>query len=107
MLKSSEEPASTGVAVVNASDFLLLCLFVATAISLWKLMFRRRFGKEINQIKPKGSFQSSILRRSQSPQPPREQTALFAEFRSTIVFDEWDGLFAPFPMINLRLQCSF
>jgi hypothetical protein len=97
MAAPSEELRSTGVAAVNSSDFLLLCLCVAAAISLWKMLVHRNRDNARDEIKPKGSCQTSTLWRSQSPPPPREQPAPSAKSRSAIVFDEWDGRSAPPP----------
>ena len=91
-----EEPGSTGVAVVNSSDFLLLCLCIAAAVSLWKLLLHRRRIHNHDEVKRKGSCPTSTLRRSQSPPPPRELSAPPApKSRSSIVFDEWDGVTPP------------
>jgi hypothetical protein len=95
MAAPAEEPGSTGVAVVNSSDFLLLCLCIAAAVSLWKLLLHRRRIHNRDEVKRKGSCPTSTLRRSQSPPQPRELCAPRAKSRSTIVFDEWDGLCTP------------
>ena len=97
MSASSEELGSTGVAAVNSSDFLLVCLCVAAAVSLWRMFLRRGRHHERDEIKSKGNCQMSASRRSQSPPPPHEQPAPSAKSRSVIVFDEWDGLSAPPP----------
>jgi hypothetical protein len=111
MAAPSEELRSTGVAAVNSSDFLLLCLCVAAAISLWKMLVHRNRDNERDKIKPKGSCQTSTLWRSQSPPPPREQPAPSAKSRSVIVFDEWDGLSAPTPhflfLPQLQLEVNY
>ena len=102
MAAPTEEVDSTGVAVVNASDFLLLCLCLAAAISLWKLLVRRRREREQShhEVKRKGSYQASNLQRSQSPPLPREQPKPKTKPRTTIVFDEWDGAPRPPPPLS-------
>jgi hypothetical protein len=107
MAASSEELGSTGVAVVNSSDFLLVCLCVVAAVSLWKMLVRRGRDHERDEIKSKGNCQMSTSRRSQSPPPPREQPAPPAKSRSVIVFDEWDGLSAPSLIPHRLSKCSF
>ena len=107
MAAPTEEADSTGVVVVNASDFLLLCLCLAAAISLWKLLVRRRREREHHEVKRKGSYQASNLRRSQSPPLPREQPKPKTKPRTTIVFDEWDGAPRPLSPLSRHLNECF
>ena len=100
----SEEAGSTGVAIVSASDFLLLCLCVAAAVSLWKMLARRGRNHERDEINRKGSCHTSTLRRAHSPPPPG-QPSPSAKTRSVLVFDEWDGLSAP-PIFPACSVCS-